>query len=97
MKNEAIEPAVTSTPQPQWKGYTIDELRRRRAKALIKRELARVKLSSEMSALQQRASRHGVRGLLFNNKEVARLNKADYAFLGFKAVRMLLKWWARRK
>ena len=97
MKNEAIELAATSTPQPQWKGYTIDELRRRRAKALIRRELARVKFSGDMGTMQQRAKQHGVRGLLFNNSEVAGLNKADYAFLGVKAIRLLLKWWARRK
>lgn len=97
MKNEAIELAAKTTPQPDWKGYTIDELRRRRAKALIKRELARVKFTHEVGSVQQRAKQHGMRGLLFNNNTVAGLNKADYAFLGIKALRLLLKWWARRR
>ena len=97
MKNEAIEVAANTMPQPQWKGYTIDELRRRRAKALIKRELARVKFTHEVGTMRERASQQGMRGLLFKNNVVAGLNKTDYLFLSYKAIRALLKWWARRR
>ena len=97
MKNKAIELTAKTAPQPDWKGYTIDELRRRRAKALIKRELTRVKFTNEVGSIQQRAKQHGMRGLLFNNKTVAGLNRTDYIYMGYRALRLLLKWWARRR
>lgn len=94
MKSDTLQAAAI---EPQWNGYTIDELKRRRAKALIKREVARAQLAGTMANARQFTSQHGVRALLFNGKEVAGLNKADYALLSFKVIRLVARWWARRK
>lgn len=89
--------AAAPVAEPEWNGYTIDELQRLRAKALVKRELGRMQLLGMASNMQQSVQNNGMRGLLFNKNQVLGLKKADYMLLAFKATRLLAKWWLRRR
>lgn len=92
----ATLPASTSNAQQQWKGLTMDELKMRRAKQLVLREVNRASLSYQLNNARENVSQNGIRGLLFNDKERTGLKKADYAFLGYKAIALLIKLYTRR-
>ena len=89
--------AANDTPQQQWKGLTMDELRMRRAKQLVIREVNRASLNYKLSSMRNNVSQNGVRGVLFNNSTITGLKKADYASLGYKAVALLVKIFVRRR
>ena len=89
--------ATTTQPQQEWKGLTIDELKMRRAKALVMREVNRASISYQFANMRNDVSQNGVRGLLFSNKTVAGLKKADYAVLGVRALKLLFKFYTRRR
>jgi hypothetical protein len=89
--------ATTTPPQQEWKGLTIDELKMRRAKALVMREVNRASISYQFASMRNDVSQKGVRGLLFSNKTVSGLKKADYAVLGARALRLLIKLYTRRR
>ena len=93
-------PAVggnAATTSASWKGMTLDELKMRRAKSLIKREVGRMDLMREVQQARSNVQENGVRGMLFSNSQIAGLKKADYAFLSYKLVKMLVKLYARRR
>lgn len=95
---QPIIPAATpSTQQQEWKGLTLDELKMRRAKSLILREVNRANIAHQFSNARDNVSQNGIRGILFNNSTRVGLKKADYAFLGFKAIGLLLKLYNRRR
>lgn len=81
----------------QWKGYTLDELRMARAKALLRREFGRQQLQSDLQNVGTRAKEQGVRGLLFSNNVVGKLNKVDYMYLVFRAARLLTRLWLKKR
>ena len=87
----------TPSPESSWKGYTLDELKMARAKSLMRREMGRLEMRNKLASVGNRAKTQGVRGLLFNNKEVARLNTMDYLYLAFKGLRIALKMYANRR
>lgn len=92
--------AVTTSQAPQqqdWKGLTIDELKMRRAKSLVLREVNRASLSHQFSNARDTVSQNGIRGLLFNDNTIVGLKKADYLFLGAKAIGLILKLYSKRK
>ena len=86
-----------SSAQKEWRGLTMDELKMRRAKSLVRREVGRMSLMNNVNGLRDNVSQNGVRGLLFKDTTVAGLRKTDYAYLGYKAVRLLLKLYLKRK
>ncbi len=88
---------VVTTPEVEWKGLTLEELQRRRAKWLIKREVSRMSMAHQYQSTRENVSQNGVRGLLFNSGEVAMLKKTDYFYLGFKAINALVKLYIKRK
>ena len=94
---QATMPANTSSSQQQWKGLTMDELKMRLAKQLVLREVNRASLSYQLNNARDNVSQNGVRGLLFSDKAITGLKKADYAFLGYKALALLIKLYTRRR
>lgn len=90
-------PTTTSTQQKEWKGLTMDELKMRRAKSLVLREVNRANLSYQFNNARDNVSQNGIRGLLFSNNTITGLKKADYLFLGAKAIGILLRLYSRRK
>ena len=88
---------VVTVPEGDWKGLTLEELQRRRAKWLVRREVSRMSLAHQYQSTRENVSQNGVRGLLFNSGEVAMLKKTDYFYLGFKALNVLVKLYIKRK
>ena len=80
----ATLPASTSNAQQQWKGLTMDELKMRRAKALVLREVNRASISYQFSNARENVSQNGVEGFFSATKTIAGLKKADYAFWDIK-------------
>lgn len=93
-QEQAMLPA---TATKEWKGLTMDELKMRRAKSLVMREVNRAGLMHKYSSTRDNVSQNGVRALLFSGNTVAGLKKADYLLLGAKAIGLLLKLYSRRK
>lgn len=88
---------VVTAPAGDWNGLTLEELQKRRAKWLVKREVSRMSLAHKYQSTRENVSQNGVRGLLFNSGEVAMLKKTDYFYLGFKALNALVKLYLKRK
>lgn len=88
---------VASAPIGEWKGLTLEELKKRRAKWLVKRELSRMSMAHQYQSTRENVSQNGLRGLLFSSGEVAMLKKTDYFYLGFKAINALIKLYLKRK
>ncbi|MBP5689124.1 MAG: hypothetical protein IK100_05345 [Muribaculaceae bacterium] len=88
---------VVIVPDNNWKGLTLEELQRRRAKWLVKREVSRMTLAHKYESTRENVSQNGVRALLFNSGEVSMLKKTDYFYLGFKAINALVKLYIKRK
>ncbi len=98
MDNTTLNNAGNSTSTSRdWKGLTLDELKMRRAKSLVRREVGRMSLMHQLQSARVNVSENGVRSLLFSGNTVAGLKKADYAFLGYKALRLLIRLYLRRK
>lgn len=88
---------TTHTSADEWKGMTLDELRLKRMKALVKREVGRERINHVMGGMRSQVANNGVRGLLFDNKTISGLKTADYMLLGWKATRMIMKLWRKMK
>ena len=84
----------------EWRGMTIDDLRRARAKALIRREVGRASMQYQVEGVKSNVSNNGWRALMFSPSAIGRLKTADYVLLGFKALRwvmMMRRGFGRRK
>lgn len=88
---------IVAAQAGDWKGLTLEELQRRRAKWLIKREVSRMSMAHQYESTREDVSQNGVRALLFNSGEVSMLKKTDYFYLGFKALNALVKLYIKRK
>ncbi len=96
--NTPATPAPAAAPaSDSWKGMTLDELRLKRTMALVRREVGREHINHVVDGLRTRVSDNGVRGLLFNNNTIAGLKTADYALLGWRLTRVLMKLWRKRR
>ncbi|MBQ0120620.1 MAG: hypothetical protein KBT13_05810 [Bacteroidales bacterium] len=84
------------TPE-QWNGYTMDELKRRRIVAMVRRELGREKIAMQFAHTKNAVSANGIKGLLFTDNELTKLKAMDYALLGWKAVKMFIKFRNRKR
>lgn len=88
--------AATPSTQQQWNGLTMDELKMRRAKSLVMREVSRAGIMHQLNTTRDNVSQNGVRALLFSDNTIAGLKKADYLLLGAKAATLLLRLFLRR-
>lgn len=93
----APQQAAVKPPAGEWKGLTIDELRQRRAKSLVKREVGRVRLMQQFQQKRHSINENGLRGMLFNNNLVGGLKTADYILLGLKAAKLVYRLSKRRR
>lgn len=76
--------------ETEFKGYTIDELRYRRAYAAAKYEIARMHFSESISQAKAGFTGPGRRGIV--GKLLGSLNYVDYAILGFRVLTKIRKW-----
>ncbi len=74
----------------EWKGMTIDQLRRARARALVRREVGRATMQYSLDNVKDNVQSNGVRALMFSPGTVSGLKTADYALLGFKIMKWVL-------
>jgi len=81
--------AVPDAPD-DWRGMTLDELRRARGKALVRREVGRATMQYSFDNMKSNVASNGVRALMFSPGTVSHLKTADYVFLGFKLTRWLM-------
>ena len=69
---------------------TLDELRRARGKALVRREVGRATIQFDIEGVKSNIASNGVRALMFSPGTVSHLKTADYVLLGFKLTRWLM-------
>ena len=74
----------------EWQGMTLEQLRRARAKALVRREVGRATMQFSLDNVKENVSNNGVRALMFSPGTVNSLKTADYVLLGFKLTRWLM-------
>lgn len=82
---------------PIWNGCTLEELKRRRIVALVRRELGREKLGSNMANIKSSVSSNGLRGVFFSRNTISKLKTVDYLLLGWKIAKGLLLLRGRKK
>ena len=103
MNSETNNTLGATQPQPQtqlpvaspdapdtWRGMTLDELRRARGKALVRREVGRAAMQYSIDGLKSNVESNGVRALMFSPGTVSHLKTADYVLLGFRVARWLI-------
>ena len=74
----------------EWQGMTLEQLRRARAKALVRREVGRTTMQYSLDNVKDNVSNNGIRALMFSPETVNHLKTADYVLLGFRLTRWLL-------
>lgn len=75
------------------KGLSIDELRYRRAYALARYEMAKIRITESVDQMRNSVPTFGASGIV--GKLMGSLNYLDYAVLAYKAVSKIMK--LRRK
>ena len=88
--NSNIKDAALPDESSEWQGMTLDQLRRARAKALVRREVGRATMQYSLDNVKDNVSNNGVRALMFSPGTVSHLKTADYVLLGFKLTRWLM-------
>ena len=73
-----------------WRGMTLEDLRRARGKALVRREVGRATMQYSLDNVKDNVASNGVRALMFSPGTVSGLKTADYLLLGFKVTRWLM-------
>ena len=89
-KNSNTLPVSMPDASDDWRGMTIDELRRARGKALVRREVGRASMQYNIDGMKENVSANGVRALMFSPSTVSHLKTADYVVVGFKIARWLM-------
>ena len=83
-------PVATPDAPDNWRGMTLEELRRARGKALVRREVGRASMQYSIDGLKSNVESNGVRALMFSPGTVSHLKTADYVLLGFRIARWLM-------
>lgn len=83
-------PVTTPDAPDTWQGMTLEELRRARGKALVRREVGRATIQYDIEGVKSNIASNGVRALMFSPGAVSSLKTADYILLGFKLTRWLM-------
>ena len=79
------------------RGMTLEELRMKRAKALIMTEVNKAQLVADFQLAKSKTRSHGIRALIFNNNEVSGLKLTDYLLIGVKTAMLGAKLWKKYK
>lgn len=82
-------PVVEPDAPREWRGMSLAELHRARAKALVRREVERATMQFNIDGVKSNIENNGLRALMFSPGTVHQLNTADYVLLGFKLTRWL--------
>ena len=82
--------AAITNESGEWQGMTLEQLRRARAKALVRREVGRTTMQYSLDNVKDNVSNNGIRALMFSADTVNHLKTADYVLLGFRLTRWLL-------
>ncbi len=82
-------PVVEPDAPRDWRGMTLAELHRARAKALVRREVERATMQFNIDGVKTNFENNGLRALMFSPGTVHQLKTADYVLLGFKVARWL--------
>ena len=83
-------PVTTPDAPDTWRGMTLEELRRARGKALVRREVGRASMQYNIEGVKTNVESNGMRALMFSPGTVSHLKTADYVLLGFRLVRWLM-------
>ena len=83
-------PVATPDGADDWKGMTLEELKRARGKALVRREVGRATMQYNIDGLKTNVANNGVRALMFTPDTISHLKTADYVLLGFRLTRWLM-------
>ena len=83
-------PVAVPDAAEDWKGMTLEELRRARGKALVRREVGRATMQYNIDGVKTNVANNGVRALMFSPDTVTHLRTADYVLLGFRLTRWLM-------
>ena len=94
---ETLDKVNIDVQPKEWKGYTLEELRYRRAMALVRREIGRSQLNTSVNNVKTRVSDNGIRGFMGDNSFLKKMKTADYLLLGFKLSNALYKLWRKKK
>ena len=81
----------------EWKGMTLEQLRRARGKALVRREVGRATMQMSIDGMKENVASNGVRALMFSPSTVSHLKTADYVVLGFRLAKWVLAMRNRRR
>ena len=89
MSNETINDITGGSNMPMavpdaprdWRGMTLEELRRARGKALVRREVGRASVQYNLDSVKSNVASNGVRALMFS---------PGYVLLGFRITRWLM-------
>lgn len=90
-----ITPPPQEARQQQWEGLTLDQLRMRRAMALVRREMGRERINAVIGGIKTDVSNNGIRSFLFKPGTVKALKWTDYVLLGFNTFRLVSKLWRK--
>ena len=97
MSNETMNSAsdekmsvVTPDAPDDWRGMTLEDLRRARGKALVRREVGRATMQYSLDNVKDNVASNGVRALMFSPGTVSSRTTADDVLLGFKLTRGLM-------
>ena len=88
--NTNTNSAAITNESGEWQGMTLEQLRRARAKALVRREVGRATMQYSLDNVKDNVSNNGIRALMFSADTVNHLKTADYVLLGFRLTRWLL-------
>ena len=83
-------PLTLNNAPDNWRGMTLDELRRARGKALVRREVGRASMQYNIDGMKSNVAANGVRALMFTPDTVTHLKTADYVLLGFRLARWII-------
>ena len=77
----------------EWGGYTLDELRMKRAMAAIKTEIGKERISSSLSQAKSQVEEGGIRSMIFSGNVLSGLKTVDYVILGYKTSKLVWRLW----
>ena len=89
-KDNGSLPVALPDASGEWQGMTLEQLRRARARTLVRREVGRATIQYDLDGVKSNIASNGVRALMFSPGTVNHLKTADYVLLGFKLTRWLM-------
>ena len=89
-KDNGSLPVAIPDASGEWQGMTLEQLRRARARALVRREVGRATMQYSIDDMKANVASNGMRALMFSPGTVSSLKAADYVLLGFKITRWLM-------